>query len=552
MIDYSTIESGFGPALKNWVEFASWARWYPDLFLDLCKGENNGFKLDTDERVLMRCLARFFSTYTCLPRASAKTFCQQAVQYVLAIWFPGITLSVTAQTKENATKLMKDKYDEIMRAWPLLENEVAKKSFSMNSAYISFKNGSRIDALANAQTSKGQRRKRINLEESVLCDAETFQDAIAPIVEAPRYTVGKLGVVDPCELNQQINFFTTPGWCGSTEYIRSLTMAQDMVDLKGKILVGGDWMIPCWYGRGSSKSQILEKRANMSPVAFAQNYGGIWTGSSDNALIDVNKLLMCRRLDNAISQAEKDTDEFYFGVDVARSQKTNNNQSSIAIVKVERDAATNKIKHMDLVNVMNIPNVLNFSAQGAIIKRYAAKYNPRMVVCDGNGLGAGLVDKLLEANVDPTTGEKYEPWDTVNTTNQAASPNAKRCLFDLKAQGLQSRIITNFIDAVDSGKLRMLTKREDMELYAEFQKDENFDATPFIQTDLLFAEIANLKLKYQPSGALSVEKVVRKLDKDRFSALVYCLYYITEYTSTLKNKNDIDGFEFLCRAPKIK
>ena len=552
MIDYSYVESGFGDTLTNWVKFASWARWYPDLWLDMCKGENNGFKLDLDERVLMRGLARFVSTYGCLPRGSAKSFCQQAVQYVLAVWFPGVTLSVTAQTKENASKLMKDKYSEIIRAWPLLENEVAKPSFTSNEAYILFKNGSRIDALANSQTSKGQRRKRINVEESVLCDAETFQDAIEPIVEAPRYTVGKLGVVDPCELNRQINYFTTPGWRGSTEHVRSINMARDMADLKGKMVIGGDWMIPCWYGRGSSKSQILEKRANMSPIAFAQNYGGTWTGSSDNALVDVNKLIACRTLDTAIARAQKESDEYYFGVDVARSQKTNNNQSSLAIVKVERELSTNKIKHIDLVNMVNIPNILNFSTQSAIIKSYAAKYNPRMVVLDGNGLGTGLVDKLLEANVDPNTGEQYEPWDTVNTTNQAVVTDARRCLFDLKAQGLQTRIITVFIDAVDSGKLRMLRERDDADLFAEYQKDAAFDTTPYIQTNFLFSEIANLRLKYQPSGALSVEKVVRKLDKDRFSALAYVLYYISDYTSTLKPKSGMDGLEFVFRAPKLK
>ena len=552
MIDYTKVESGFGPSLKNWVEFASWARWHPDLWLDLCKGENNGFRLDMDQRVLMRSLARFYSTYGCLTRGSGKTFLQQAVQYVVAVWYPGVTLSVTAQTKENASKLLKDKYAEIIRAWPLLENEIAKRSFTANEAYILFKNGSRIDALANSQTSKGQRRKRINVEESVLCDAETFQDAIEPIVEVPRYTMGRLGLVDPCELNQQINFFSTPGWRGSTEHIRSIDMMHTMIDLGGKMVIGADWMIPCWYGRGSSKAQILAKRASMSSVAFAQNYGGTWTGSSDGALVDVNKLLACRTLDNAIMRAQKESDEYYFGVDVARSQKTNNNQSSLAIMKVDRDPMTNKIKYMNLVNMVNISNVLNFSTQAAIIKRYAQAYNPRMVILDGNGLGTGLVDKLLEANVDPSTGEQFEPWNTVNTTNQGATQDAKRCLFDLKAQGLQSRIITLFIDAIDSGKLRMLSKREDLELYAEFRKDESFDATPYIQTDLLFAEVANLKLKNLPNGNLTVEKVVRKLDKDRFSALAYVVYYISEYTSVIKPKNDIQGFVPLIRPPKFR
>ena len=551
-IDYSQIHSKFGDSLENYVAFASYCRWMPDAFLDLCKGPNNGFKLDLDERILMRSLARFFSTYGCLPRGAAKSFSEQAVQYVLAIWYPGITLAVTAQTKENAVKIMKDKYDELMRAYPLLSNEISKHSFTRNEALVLFKNGSRIDALANAQSSKGQRRKRINVEESVLVDTLTFQDAIEPIVEVPRYTVGKLGVVDPCELNQQINFLSTPGWRSSDEWRHSMQMYQDMVDLKGKMVIGADWLLPCWYGRGSSKPQILEKRRNMSPIAFAQNYGGTWTGSSDNALIDINRFLACRKLDKAIMQTENAADEYYMGVDVARSQKTNNNQSSIVVAKVDRDHATNRIKHVDIVNVMTVPNILNFTAQAAIIKRMAVKYNPKMVICDGNGLGSGLIDKLLENNVDPVTQQKYEAWDTVNTTNQSESRNAPKCLFDIKAQGVQSRIITDFINMVDSGTLRLLCKKEEAELYNEWQSDNNFDITPYVQTDLLFDEVANLKLKYQPSGALSVEKVVRQLDKDRFSALVYVLYYISEYASALTVKKSVPIDFFAFRAPKIK
>ena len=39
----------------------------------------------------------------------------------------------------------------------------------------------------------------------------TFEDALKPIVEIGRTTQGKLGTINPLELNQQINFFTTSG-----------------------------------------------------------------------------------------------------------------------------------------------------------------------------------------------------------------------------------------------------------------------------------------------------------------------------------------------------
>jgi ribonucleoside-diphosphate reductase alpha chain len=76
---------------------------------------------------------------------------------------------------------------------------------------------------------------------------------------------------------------------------------------------------------------------------------------------------------------------------------------------------------------------------------------------------------------------------------------------------------------------------------------------PYVQTDLLFEEIANLKLKHMTNGALSVEKVVKKVDKDRFSALSYLIFYITEYCSAIKEyKNtNMTSFRNLARSPKI-
>ena len=131
--------------------------------------------------------------------------------FIIAILYPGITMSLTAQTKANAAELLKDKYDEITRQFPLLKNEMYKPRVSKDDFELNFVNGSRIDILANAQTSKGQRRNRIQIEESALIDADTFDDALKPIVEIGRTTKGKLGINDPLELNQQINFFTTAG-----------------------------------------------------------------------------------------------------------------------------------------------------------------------------------------------------------------------------------------------------------------------------------------------------------------------------------------------------
>lgn len=530
--------------MDKYVEFASWILWYPDLFLDLIKPEEGGITLHADQRIFLRCALRFFSMYGCFPRGWGKTWDEVIAMVITAIRYPNIELSLTAQTKDNAAELLKDKIQEILRQYPMLSNEIFKTKFQKGDAEVSFKNGARIDVLANSQNSKGQRRKRINIEESALLDAATFDDALKPIVEVSRYTCGKLAIINPEELNQQIHFFTTPGWRGSDEYVRNIQMIRNMVDLKGEIVLGSDWKLGSWYGRGSSKSQILQKKKQMSPIAFDQNYGGRWTGSSDNALINVNRLMNSRTLTKAQLKTDDYSHEYYMGVDVARSQNTNNNQSSVVIGRVHRDENTNKIRTIDIVNVLNISNTINFTGQAIIIKKIKEAYNAKAVVCDGNGLGSGLIDELLKNTVDPVTQQTYECWDTINTDNKPETPNAEKCLYDLKAQSAQTRIITNFIDLVDAGKLRLLEKRDPSGNY----KNPDLELVPFVQTDLLFEEVNNLKIKYLSSGALSVEKVVSKLDKDRYSALVYMLWYITEFCNKPK-QNTITSTPFILSRP---
>lgn len=544
-------DSVFGKNLYSYYEFISWARFYPDLFIELFKPKTGGINLHFDQRVFLRSDVRFMSMYGVFSRGYGKTFDEVLAMFIVAILFPGIELALTAQTKENAAELLKDKTNEILKYYPMIHNELLEKPrFSKGDAEVKFLNGSRIDILANAQSSKGQRRKRIKIEESALLDDVTFQDALKPIVEVPRYTVGKLAIPDPQELNQQIHFFTTSGFRGSTEYQRSVHMYNNMINLKGDIVLGSNWMLPCWFSRGSNKSQILEKKRTMSPISFAQNYEQDWVGSSDGALVDINNLLRCRVLEDAECFSNNDKDEYFIGVDVARSQNTNNNQSSLVVGKTDRDKNTNRIKHIDVVFIMNIPNVMNFKNQAIEVKRVKKAFNAKMVIIDGNVIGSGLVDELLKPSYDPITNDYLGCWDTINTDNQPEEKGAEKCIYDLKAQGINAKIITCFMDYVNSGVLRLLNKKENTFYEAEKNNFEN-NILPFMQTDLLVEEISNLKIKHISGGNITVEKLVKKIDKDRYSALAYMLWYIHEFESKIKQKTTNNPAIIKFRKPKL-
>lgn len=482
---------------------------------------------------------------------SHNTYNEVLDDFIVATLNPNITLSVTAQTRENSAALLEDKTNEMLNHYPLLKNEIEYKRFSKNDAIIKFKNGATITNLANTQASKGRRKHRIKIEESALLNNALYEDALEPIVEVPRTTAGSLAVVDPEEMNFQINFFTTSGYRGTDEYNRNLNMINGMRNLSGDMVLGSSWMLPCYYGRGSTKSQILKKKRKSNPIFFAQNYEQKWVGCSNGALVDINKLMATRILQEPILEIQKDNEEYYIGVDVARSENTNNNQSAIVVVKVIRNSVNRRITQIHVVNVLGVTNKMNFANQACLIKKIKKQYRAKMVICDGNGVGSGLIDELLRESYDVVTGDYLGCFDTINTDNKPESYNADKCLFDMKAQGFQTKVVSHFINAVDSGFLKMLIRKQEQEFTDREREYFDQNVLPFVNTELLFFEIANLKLKVMSANNLSVEKVVNKIDKDKFSALSYAIFYILEFCNQERKVNKISNSQLHFRKPKI-
>lgn len=180
-----------------------------------------------------------------------------------------------------------------------------------------------------------------------------------------------------------------------------------------------------------------------------------------------------------------------------------------------------------------------------MVKKVQKQYNAKIVVVDTNGLGSGLRDELLKPNVDVETGDTYNAWDAVNGDIRSEYREAEPLLFALNSQNkdetkkdgrINSYAIINFIDCVDGQKLRLLEERRDNGInLADIDEVKAF--VPFEQTNALVEEISNLKLKHLTNGEVTVEKVLNKIDKDRFSSLMYALWWAMTYDNVLKTDN---------------
>lgn len=82
----------------------------------------------------------------------------------------------------------------------------------------------------------------------------------------------------------------------------------------------------------------------------------------------------------------KPCEEYVVSVDVARSNKSSNNQCSVAVLKIKRNGV-GRVTMVQIVNLINIPSILNFKVQAQEIMKIKNLYNAKAIVVDANGLG---------------------------------------------------------------------------------------------------------------------------------------------------------------------
>jgi ribonucleoside-diphosphate reductase alpha chain len=535
--------------IQDFSEVCSFLRWMPDIFWDMYKPENGGLVFDLHQRVMIRLLARFPENYFCAPRGISKTLIHVMNQYCTACCFPGVSLSITASTKEQSVKIWKDKHDEILRFYPSFAENIRSATFSKDSGKVEFVNGSVVDNLANSQQSKGLRRHRGGLEESALIDKDTYDDCIEPIFNIGRTTMTSEN--DPEELNGQINRYSTSGYKNSDEYEKIITIAKNMVDLKGSFVFGSDWFIPVHFGR--QKKSTIDKARKSNIIRFKQNYLCDWVGVSDGGLINISKLIKARTITLPELECPRDKRgnyelcEYVLGVDVARSSSENNNKSAIVVLKIIRNQS-GLIRQIHIVNIITPPNGLNYEEQSVIVKRVFYQYGGNLdigksrvkaIVVDGNVIGQGLVEKLLEDVTDFETNQELGCFATINTDDKPKVKDAPPFVYVLKAQGINGDIIREFINYVESNKLKLVKSFDDIKQNIPKEINEEIIETICLQTQLLIDEVANLKLK-KTQNSITVEQVVKRVDKDRYSGLVYGLYYISMFLEGEQDDSDYD------------
>lgn len=279
----------------------------------------------------------------------------------------------------------------------------------------------------------------------------------------------------------------------------------------------------------------------------------IWTGSSENSLVQLKDLEKCRVLTKAEMEAVKGDHKYIISVDVARSERKRTATTAIAIFKIIPRGNGTYIKH--LINIHTYKGNMHFEEQSIYIKELVEKFQASMVVIDGNGLGRGLLDYLVKE-------DKYPSYSVVNddgTYEKYKLPNSLPLIFNVMSNTKQtnaSDIHNNFMTVIANHDLKMLVSENIIKEKTKIKDYEKLGEIllPHVETSLFVDEVMNLTYEAQ-GNKTKVKRVSKQMEKDRYSAVSYGLYYIyiLERKNQRRKKETFDARGFMAiKKPKYK
>lgn len=533
------------PIIRQYIAY--W-REYPDMFVEFLCGPTNpeNFHLFFYQRLFLRAVMRHRYAYATFPRAYSKSFLSVLILMLRCVLYPGAHLFVTTGGKEQAAGIAREKAEELCKLIPGLKNEIdwsrgASKA-SKNMVEYLFKNGSKLDIMAAQQSSRGKRATGGLVEECILVDQTLLNEVIIPTMNVDRRLADGSRHEEEVINKSQI-YVTTAGWKNSFAYEKLIqTLIQQITDPGQAIVLGGTWRVPVME-KLLRKSFIEELKLDgtYNDSSFAREYESEWSGDAENAFFSAEKFDKHRvLLQPEYEHSGRSSKNAYYilGVDVGRYGCT----TEVCIFKVTPQVQGASLK--TLVNIYTY-DAEDFEVQAINIKKLFYKYKARIAAIDANGLGAGLIDFMTKAQVDPETGDELPPFGVEGGTSEDAVEPYKKikgpgvednAIYLIKANAPINTEAHAYVQTqLASGKIKFLidegqakVKLMSTKMGQQMDNDKRADyLKPFTLTTILREQMLNL-VEENEGVNIILKQASKSIKKDKFSAFEYGLYYIKQ------------------------
>ena len=505
-----------------------------DILEDICEGDRAEYSNSLMNRVTKRYMARYRETFTFACRGYGKTSCLISDKCNKGIVWPGEITGYYAPSESQAAPLASKAYAGWERNVPLLAAHWKRISDREDKFAVATINGSKFIM----DIDRGIDTSGVVAEECAQEDKNPFNwtDFNQIVLGTNRLDHKANGVSVPSHIDSQIHYISSCSRQENESYSVYKSVRQEMMEGGSAFALSIPWQVPVLCRmKKMSYYQMLRKR--LTAEQFDRECNSHCTGSAENPIVRDNVVRESRNLMTMEDKHCGNPEAFYIlGYDVSSRDHGGNALSAMSVLKCERQFNTAKWDRYrkSLVYVMDMRPPKTAREHAAILKKRWAEYSIQgstaFMVVDARSYGQSVIECLHE-----DLGDGLPPLRTMNNDPDFAGlvrPGAIPCLYAIQAMGNTGRdpnsVMLDYIEReFENGNLRLLTA----DLAAGVKsyklkkgiKDDTQDALiqfPYLKTNALCRQIANLQKKYTSTGWVEAE-ISKYIPKDMWSSLLY-------------------------------
>lgn len=349
-------------------------------------------------------------------------------------------------------------------------------------------------------------------------------------------------------INKSQIYVTTAGWKNTFAYEKLMMILLEQITQSDRsVIMGGTWRVPVAEGLlAKNFVQQLKLDGTYNDSSFGREYESEWSGDAENAYFSseiFDKYRILNQPEYEFSGRSSKSAYYVLGIDVGRKGCN----TECVIIKVTPQPQGRALK--SVVNIYSWEEE-HFEQQAINIKELFFKYKAQVCAIDGNGLGIGLMDYMVKAQINPKTGETLPPFGVENTAEYPEYKKYKTAetvndaIYIIKANApINTEAHTYVQTQMSSGRIKFLIdettakmKLMETKMGQSMTPEKRAEyLMPFTLTTSLREQMLNL-IEDNEGVNVILKQSSKGTPKDKFSAFEYGLYYIKKQEDSKRNK----------------
>ncbi len=513
-------------------------------------------------------------------RSQGKTWLVAVFCICKAILYPNLKIVVASGSMNQAMKIVTEKIPEIMSNSPNLKREIAKISTSTNTdePNVLFKNGSWIKITASNDKARSARAHILVGDEFRLINLDILTRVLRRFLGTPRQPgyLKKPEYKHLQERNQEV-YLSSAWFKYHWSWERFNAYFKSFIKGKKYFVCGLPYQLSVKENL-LMREQVLDEmqEEDFDSLSWEIEMECMFYGESEKAYFKFNDLNKSREINKPFLpmtdleyieyKGEKKKHKFYkrkkkdeirvLGVDTAIMGGRSNDATVFTFIRCMQSGK----EYIKLVEYIESMEGQHSAEQALRLKQLFYDLDCDYCVMDTAGNSISVYEETTKITIDTTRGIEYPAWCAMNDEKmqeRAFDKNAIPLIFSIKIAGTtgsqlnhemaiytKTQFEKNKIKLLCSeveGRDYLINNEKSLKLSDE---EKNRMIASYFQTTRLIHELINLEMETRGGYIKLIEPSGQR--KDRFSSLVYAMYYVKVLEADLRlDKEDIDEFSLL-------